>query len=333
MENVLRLINTLQSIEQNSYSNESRIHPLNSFNFSDCQCFVKREDELGFGISGSKIRKYRSLIPFLIKNQIREVIVIGSAYSNHVLSISQLLIENKINVTLFLRGDPTRTLQGNGLLISLLVPSSSIKWFSKEAWKNVYEEAKYYAKNKKDMHILPEGAAGFESFPGALTLSLDIIRNEKENCLAFNHIFIDSGTGLTAIALILAYHFLQKKTLIHVILMAENESYFLKQLSTFHLLFQQLLSVSDFSIPSNFQLHLPYQGKKFGQLHPDSFKNIVQFAQCEGIWTDPIYTEKLFHTSKDIIKSSALRGSILIIHSGGALSLMGFENQLKALIT
>ncbi|MBS4163105.1 Uncharacterized protein PRO82_000401 [Candidatus Protochlamydia amoebophila] len=330
MEKIQQLIKILQKIDQQPYPSHSRIHTLSSFNSSNCCCFVKREDELGFGISGSKIRKYRTLIPFLIHNKVEEVVVIGSAYSNHVLSFLQLLIENKIQATLFLRGDPKREFKGNCFFTSLLIPASSIHWFSKEAWRSVLEQAYFYAKDKKNICILLEGACIPEAFPGALTLPLDIIQNEADTQLEFNHLFIDSGTGLSAIALILAYFWIGKKTQIHVVLMAENETYFLKQLASFHRYFEQLIGASQLPFPSNFQLYRPKQGKKFGQIYSHSFKDIIQLARAEGFFTDPIYTGKLFHESKKIINSSALEGLILIIHSGGTLSLLaGFQNQLR----
>lgn len=135
------LLEHLEQIPQAPYPLQSRIHPLRSFHFPATQCFIKRDDELGFGVSGSKIRKYRTLIPFLYRSNIKEVILIGSVQSNHILSCVQLLIEKGITPTLFLRGDPKRPLQGNALLTSLFVPSSSIHWYSKENWKKVEEEA------------------------------------------------------------------------------------------------------------------------------------------------------------------------------------------------
>jgi 1-aminocyclopropane-1-carboxylate deaminase len=153
------LTSCLAAIPQIDYPTHSRIHPLRSFIFPSVQCYVKRDDELGFGISGSKIRKYRSLIPFLLAKQVQEVVVIGSAYSNHVLSFVQLMIENGLQPTLFLRGDPSRSLQGNALLTSLFVLPSAIHWLSQSDWKNVESLAYLYAsKQNHSTFVLPEGA-------------------------------------------------------------------------------------------------------------------------------------------------------------------------------
>lgn len=316
----------LSTIEQMSYSVHSRIHRLQTFPSSSC--YVKREDELGFSISGSKIRKYRSLIPFLLANTIQEVALIGSAYSNHVLSFSQLLIENGMKPTLFLRGDPKRRLQGNALLTTLFISPSSIHWISQSEWKEVENIAHDYAK-KKDYPILvlPEGGFHTAALPGALSLPLDVLDNQEEYNIEFDHIFIDAGTGFMASALILGLHQLNHRAHIHVLLLADDEKAFEKRLNHCHQMFCNLMG-RDMSLPRHFTLHRPSLAKGFGQMNSFLFKTIAEIAQTEGFLTDPIYSAKLFMESKRLIKQDQIEGNVLIHHSGGALTLMGFQHQL-----
>lgn len=114
------------------YPSHSRIHPLKTFGDAQTPCFVKREDELGFGISGFKIRKYSSLIPHLQVHKIKEAILIGGPYSNNIVGLTQLMIENNIQPTLFLHGDSDTKKIGNFLLTSLIVSSDSIHWISRD---------------------------------------------------------------------------------------------------------------------------------------------------------------------------------------------------------
>ena len=46
---------------------------LNHFPNNGVNCYVKRDDELGCGISGSKLRKYASLLPFLMNKGITDI--------------------------------------------------------------------------------------------------------------------------------------------------------------------------------------------------------------------------------------------------------------------
>lgn len=311
-------------VSQANYAVHSRIHPLKSFPSVSGHFFVKREDELGLGISGSKIRKYRTLLPYLLAEQFDEIVVIGSLNSNHVLGITQLLIENDLTYKLFLRGDPKRHLQGNSLLLSLFADMNSVRWFQKNEWKAVEKTAKKYAEEKGGkIYIMKEGGSVAEALPGALTLPLDILKNEQEEGLLFDHIMIDAGTGLMASAIILAFSLMKRKTHIHVVLIAGDKDYFVSQLSFFHKAFEKLLQ-AELPFPNNFTTYYPQNG--FGETNPAVFEEIRFLATHEGFLTDPIYTAKLFKESREIGKN--LHGNILVNHSGGSLSLFGFQDKL-----
>lgn len=327
----MQKIAKLQEISVFSTLLHSRIHLLKTFSGTTTSCYVKRDDELGFGISGSKLRKYSSLIPYLLKENYQEALIIGGAYSNNVLGLSQLLIENQIKPILFLLGDEAYKRHGNLLLTSLLVDDSQIHWIRRKDWNDVEEKAYEYAKNHDPkVAIIPEGACMFASLPGALTLVLDILENEKQLQKPFTHLFIDAGTGLTAIAVILAFAWLNKKTKIHVLLLADTKEAFTKKLKQFQVMFEQLIEdqLNEEVLRQQFILYSPTVAPSFGAVNKTVLQTIKTIAREEGFFTDPIYSAKLFFEAKKIIREKAITGDILIIHAGGALTLMGFQEQL-----
>jgi 1-aminocyclopropane-1-carboxylate deaminase/D-cysteine desulfhydrase-like pyridoxal-dependent ACC family enzyme len=313
----------------------SRVHSFKTLTSEDRKVFIKRDDDLGFGVSGSKFRKYQSLLPALLKGNIKSVILIGGAYSNNVLSLAQLLIENKIDIHLFLRGDSTQRYVGNLLLISLLIPAQRVHWVSREDWPEVEKTAKQYSLSlPTPTLIIPEGAHMLEALPGALTLAFDILENEKALSLCFDHIFIEAGTGLTAIALIIGLAWLKRKTCVHILLLAETKDQFLEKLGTFLQHFSETfhaeLSSEDLSVRLEF--YQPTVAPSFGSVSSTVFENIIKIARNEGVITDPIYSAKLFYEATHLINEGNIKGNILLIHGGGGLSLMGYQDQLyKAL--
>lgn len=314
----------IKQTPQADYPFQSRIHPLRSLK----NCFIKRDDELGFGISGSKIRKYRSLIPFLIQSAFEKIILIGSAYSNNITSLVQLLVENGLKPYLLLRGRPEDCTKGNGLLMRLFVSEESIQWIPKDEWPHIQAIAdSHLRQSPQKSFLIPEGASCIESLAGTLSLPLDILRNEREANTVFNHYFIDSGTGLMAIGVILAFHAIQKNTTIHVILMAENESYFLKQLTLYWTYFKKMTKLNIQTFPANFILHR--SGSPFGKVNREHIQSIKKITKTEGFLVDPVYMAKLFVRAEDIIGSQSLNGPHLIHHSGGGLSLLGFQDKLQ----
>lgn len=297
---------------QENYPAASRIHPLNSFPL----CYVKRDDELGFGISGGKFRKYRTLIPHILR-QNKDIAIIGGSFSNHVLSLTQLLLEKGIKPHLFLKGSEPAIKQGNFLFLQMLVSSRDIHWVSKDKWAEVESIAAGLG------YVIPEGATLFPAFIGALTLPLDIIRNEQESGFCFDHVFLDAGTGYSAAALLLAYALLEKETHCHILLTADTEGAFLKCLRALHSEFEKWLGIPC-PFPSRFTCKKSLLAPSFGSTNKELFDFIIEMARTEGFFLDPVYSGKLFYH----MRHETLRGKSLVVHSGGALTLSGFQDKL-----
>jgi len=341
----------------------SRIHRLRSF---EENCYVKREDELGFGVSGSKVRKYSSFLPSFLSEKPNEAIIPGSAYSNHVLSLSQLLKENGVKPILFLLGNPIPNvtenldlrshqspgigrsnlvpnrdgdsacynpkLQGNFLLTALIAGLENIHWISRKKWGEIDDLVVEYA-NKRAAEGLraiavPKGANCASSLPGVLTLALDILRNEKEHGIEFDHLFIDSGTGITASALLLAFALLGKQTFVHILLIAGNKEEFKNTLEQRKKDLEVLLK-KPIPSPLRFNLYIPSTAPSFGSVNAAVFNAVANLAREEGFLTDPVFTAKLFLEGKKVIKEQKLKGNILFVHSGGGLGLTGFQEEMS----
>lgn len=302
-----------------SYPLRSRIHRMREENF-----FVKREDELGFGVSGSKLRKYVSILPVL-KERKKKVAVVGSFYSNHVLSFVQILKQEKIPYQLFLEKPREQEKKGNAFFLSLLVQENEIIWIEKvpESLDKTFTKP-FEDLLKEELFWIPMGACMDEALMGSLTLSLDIIQNEKEEGTLFSHIFVDAGTGMSAIGLILGMSYLQKEVKIYVTLIAGKKEEFDLKLKLYHEKLEIFLGES-FDLVS-YECLYPSTAKSFGSHNSSIFEFIKKTAENEGIFLDPLYTAKSLLKAKEVIKQENLKGDILWVHSGGLLSLSGFQS-------
>lgn len=310
---------------------QSRIHPVTRYirPAAGQRIFVKRDDELSSGITGSKYRKYASLIPHLLAIKYDEVLLIGSSQSNNIVGLVQLLIENSIPYRLLLLKGNEEKLLGNRIWLRLLSHGEeNIDWLTRDQWPEVDNMADRYAEQAaeagKRVFIVREGAAVPESLPGAMTLAEDILRNEKEHHITFNHIFIDSGTGMSAIGLMagLRNAGMEEKT-VHITLIAGSEKEFEKRYA--------FITGADpekhYRGPVLF--HPPAIAPSFGSITKSVLDEVKNIARLEGILADPVYTAKHFYTAKKIIEEGKLQGNILIIDSGGALGLAGFMEKLQ----
>ncbi len=265
----------------------SRVHLLKGL----C-CFVKREDELSFGISGPKLRKLNPLIDSL-KNE-KGAIFYGSAYSNFILGAVQLLIENEIDYRLVLKKAHTTKIAGNLQYLLRMVPDDKI----------IGESGAF----PKDYRIIPEGGDVPECLEGAKSLAKSICQNEGEIGIKFSKIIIDAGTGISALGLILGLQELGEPREVHVFSMKISKEDFFK-----------------YNISENVFFHELTHHKSFGAVNKTLLNFIDDFAKKEGFFLDPIYSGKLFYELMKTEANKIIDNKTLIIHSGGALALSGFN--------
>ncbi|MEM8887471.1 MAG: pyridoxal-phosphate dependent enzyme [Bacteroidota bacterium] len=304
---------------------ESRIHRLHSFSSASQAVYVKREDETGFSVSGTKRRKYASLLPMLERKQIKQVILLGGEHSNHLPAIIQLLRERGIGFKVCVKESHQAQKKGNRFLLHLLIHEEEIEYLDSQAWKNAEE----YLLNTygNEAFILPEGASCKASLAGAASLSLDIRRNEEEHDLAFDHIFLDAGTGMSSAGMILAQSQVKHPAHIHVVLMAGEKEEFQQQLQSYARDWQEIFGEEVREFPP-LHLYYPQSGKSFGSINQEVLKTIRQMARKEGLLLDPVYNAKLFQSALQQINKQQMKGNICIVHSGGGSGLMGFAEKL-----
>ena len=321
-----------QWLKQNvdrSIARPTRTHALPSD--PEGSLFVKREDELSSGISGSKLRKYASLIPFLKDQGIERVAIVGGPNSNNVVGLLQTLREAKIRPYLFLReaADPKK--RGNALFLDMLAPAGSIHSVARSDWENVESQAAaFLAKSKTPSYLIPEGALCPESLPGCITLAQDLLRNETSGPF-FENIYMDSGTGMNAIGLLLGLALLdpkRKERRIHITLIAGDEEQFAKNLKQFKKSLLPCLEIEKIELPNFDFLHPPIS-KKFGSTNTSLIQACRQIAKEEGLLMDPTYSVKHYMAMKQHRSKESPRGNSLFVFNGSALGLSGFQEQLE----
>lgn len=319
------LIRRLSETRQIDYPWQSRIHPLRSF---PGRCFVKREDELGFGISGSKIRKYRTLIPDLLGRGVTVALIVGGPHSNNVLGLAQLLIEAGIRPVVFMRGSPQTELKGNHLFIRFLIPPSDIHWVPKERWPEVLQLAEQKAEEFKGggacVAIIPEGASLCSAVPGATTLALDLVRNMNDAGVNFKRVFIDSGTGMTAAVTLLALSWMELDLPATISMIAGDRDSFDRSLRQCRDWFQEWLKM-EVPLPGNYALIYPDSSKPFGSVSAALLDRSINISRSEGMLADLVYTTKHFEAARKAMRTCVGDEESVVVHSGGGLSLSGFQ--------
>ena len=149
------------------------------------------------------------------------------------------------------------------------------------------------------------------------------MRNEAECGITFDHIFIDSSSGMVAQSLIAGAAAINKKVHFHIVVLAGSFETFECGLSQNIQFTEDFLQDSVGSKP-DYKLYYPAITKSFGGTNRTIFREIKNIARNDGILTDPVFSAKLFITAKQAIQDLSIEGNILLIHSGGTLALTGF---------
>lgn len=305
----------------------SRIHRILLPGSPQTEVWLKREDDSGFGISGYKKRKYASLIPWLVSRNASGALLTGSLFSNHLPGLIQLLTEKGIAHAILARELPDRKLVGNLFLLSLLSTIEGCYRLEKEDDPQTIAEELIRTELPNYIYV-PEGGSCSPAIPGACTLLLDIIDNERIQELSFEHIWIDAGTGFTAAVQIAASALLGYKAHWHVVGMAEEENAFAHYLLHIQEELAQLVSHSIEPALSSYSYYRPTVAKSFGSVNRKVLETCKHYAKHAGVLLDPVYGAKLMMTAEEQIPLQALSGPILIAHSGGATTLFGYQNDL-----
>lgn len=309
-----------------NYVLKSRVHKLLHL---ENNLYIKRDDELSYAVSGSKFRKYASLLPHLKKIPNKKFIIIGGARSNNVIGLSLMMLENNLDFELVLLGSEDLKVNGNSYLLKFTVPAKKIHWIQTANWQNINEIVRNELfPNCKNCVIIPEGADMEESLWGGMTLALDILRNEREHSLKFEHIFLDSGTGNTAIAFILANSFVESSAKIYVTLIAGAFEEFEVKLKQYSAFFTKKMAILGF-LPKNFQLFYPSTARSFGNVNSSVKQFCINATRKSGVLFGPIYSGKHLMRTLEVITENQILGNKLFIHSGGGNALFAYEDVFK----
>ena len=298
----------------------TRIHLLENYISTDVKVYLKRDDELSASMIGSKRRKMIGILAFIQLQKIEKVIVEGSYSSNFVMALSQIVNEKRCCELFYLLKKPlSDTSTQNIRLIDWFLTKDNHVLLDSLLWKNRAEVAKDIIAHQPNTLYLPEGGSHFSALSGGLTLADEIIHPIKD--LGISAIFIDAGSGMTAIALLLGLYLKkdsQTSLDIYITLIAGKEADFVNQLTHFTGLNPS--DLLDKSITIHF--HKPPFAKQYGLINEQILSAQKTIAHQTGVICDAVYTVKHLMTVKHYLENNTLQGNALVIHCGGGVSFV-----------
>ena len=304
----------------------SRVHKLRG-SFSNL--YVKRDDELSFQVSGSKLRKLLGIKKLLLAESTKKIVIIGGLSSNHMVSSLHLARELNLEIEIWTLKSHNSTLQGNRLISELLIDASvDVKYIDREQWDEAYPLAlKAYA-DEASVYVLNEGANQFDALLSSMTLALEI--SEWANGEKID-LWLEVGTGLLAQAVEIASSLLALNIRLHLIMTASSEKDYCTQLERYK---GQLAYAEPLYTETARTFHKPVTAKSFGATNQKVFKEIKKQAVLNGMLVDPIYGAKSLLTIENYYAANKASSCKAVwVHGGGAMSVFGFTKKLESILS
>ncbi|MES9902454.1 MAG: hypothetical protein ABW168_07200 [Sedimenticola sp.] len=318
-----------------SLIHSSRIHRLDSYlpQLPNADCYIKREDELNPAVVGGKWRKYLSLLPAIARSGADEAILIGSAHSNNVMGLAQLLIQRGIGVSACLKRPGGDELTGNHLFLRMLVDAGKIRYLGHNQWPEAEAIAEQWAIEQraqgKTVVVIPEGGDHPGVLPGTLTLAEDLRQNEEQSGIQFDHIWTDSGTGVSSIGLLLGMQLLgMTGRQVHITLIAGDEEAYHRRFQRHRQWLEgELARALPEKMPA-IDFIKPATARSFGSVNKTLLRETMAIARQTGLLMDPVYSAKHLYTVKCAMERDPPKGHQLILYNGGPLGICGFQKWL-----
>ena len=271
---------------------------------------IKREDILGAGISGNKLRKLKYNVLKAIEKGENTILTFGGAYSNQILAASFIKKQYGINVIGVIRGEELEDKINDNPTLKLAQQNGMIFHFISRASYNEKSSAKFIQELKDkfgSFYLLPEGGTNELAIKGCE----EILTIKDVN---FDYICSAVGTGGTIAGLINSSHKNQK-----ILGFSSLKGDFLKD------------DVAKLVTKNNWEILTDYHFGGYAKVTKELIDFINNFKSETSIKLDPIYNGKMMFGIYDLMKNGyfSKNTSILAIHTGGLQAIEGMNSFLK----
>ena len=296
-----------------------------------CEIYIKRDDLIGVGLGGNKVRKLEYLLKDAKDRGAKVVYTNGALQTNHGMLTATCASKLGMKCLLFLKKDGKKEIEklsGNLLLDDyigcdvIFLDVSNIS-DSNEANLKFNEEIEKHIEEYKEKHSLKDEEVYNIPFGGSTPLGIlgysECIKEIMEQDKGFEYIFSGNGSGGTYGGVFLGCKLYAPNTKaigVNVMNMPQDKKTFIKGL------IDEALNYYDVKVEiDESEMKLLSNSINEGYAIPDqeTINFIKKMARAEGIFLDPVYSGKIFNGALKYIDEN-LKDSgkkILIIHSGG----------------
>jgi len=289
----------------------------------DANIYCMRDDLTGFAFGGNKTRKLDYLVYDAIQQGADTLLAVGANQSNFCRITTAYGAANGLEVQLLLSGkkekNPKANLYLSQLFNAIVTHTDAYENAEVEA-ESLLLEAKLIEQGKK-VYRMPLGGSTPLGTLGYLKAFDEILSFCEKNNIAFDNIFLASGSGGTQAGLVLGKMITDWQGDIIGVSVGRSATELHSVVDNLAKETAKMLNITPSE--TKFTVDENYIGEKYGA-HTKAGKNAIkEFAVNEGILLDNVYTGKAAAGLLDYLKKGKIKksGNILFIHTGGNIEL------------
>lgn len=287
--------------------------------------WIKRDDLIGIGLGGNKVRKLEFLLADAKKKGAEIVFTTGGAQSNHAMLTAACALKLGMKPILILKNEGVTDRKGNQLLNSLM--GVDVRFMETDSYEDIYQEMDRVGQELgKIYYKIPCGGSNSLGSLGYVDCMREIAEQEKEFGVKFNQVVCTEGSGGTHAGIALGAKLYMPHA--HVTAMMVDDSPFDEITPEIIRGSIELLEL-DINMSDTDLHHIDCCGPGYAIPSQEGNEAIKIMAQNEGLFLDPVYTGKSFGGLIKMAREGAFKpeDNVLFIFSGGAGGLFAIDVQ------
>lgn len=293
------------------FNNITSLYKLN-YECSDCNIWIKRDDNIDFAFGGNKVRLYEYIAQYILDCKVDRIVTFGSPLSNYLRVTAIVCAKLGIDCDLIILDDSNDyNVNGNLKLISNFNANIILCEYDKaHDFIDSYQDK--LKKNNVNYLWIPGGGHMAQAAFGYVDASEEIKKQLMDNNCKIDAIFLPCGTGTTQAGLV--YGFADMDIDIIGITVARSTERCLKEIDE---ILRQMQTIEG-KLFNNYKYNvIDNDGTKYGK-QSESCKAVArELANLDGIFLDPIYNAKAFDGMLRYIKKTSKYKNVLYINTGG----------------
>lgn len=291
--------------------------------------YVKRDDLMGIGYGGNKIRKLEYLLADARSRGADTILTTGGVHSNFTRETTACASRLGMKTLLVLQGDEPHEYRGNLLIERLMGAEVHFVPRPEEADERMKALAHTLTVEGHTPYLIPVGGSTPLGTVGFVRGFLELATQARAAGITIDHLITATGSGGTQAGLVLGKEIAHASTRIHGIRVGREEP-FAQKIADLATKTAEYLKVERHFSPEEIVAHLDFVGEGYDIPTEEANNAIKLVARTEAIFLDPVYTGKAMAGLLGLVERGDIprEDTIVFWHTGGDLALFTGEELL-----